>query len=57
MRVSEQPAGALAPTEHDAVDWRAVDFGDDAYAAPDEVAALVEDVADGTQDDAPDLEA
>ena len=41
------------PSEDDAPDWRAAEFGDDDYLDDDTVAEMVVEVADGTQRDAP----
>lgn len=38
--------------DHDTHDWKASDFGETDYVTEDEVANMVEDVADGSQDEA-----
>jgi hypothetical protein len=38
--------------DHDTHDWKASDFGEADYMTEDEVANMVEDVADGSQDEA-----
>ncbi len=42
--------------DFDTQDWSASDFGEADLVTDDEVANMVEDVADGTQDEAPDAD-
>lgn len=42
--------------DYDTQDWNASDFGEADYVTEDEVANMVEDVADGRQDEAPDAD-
>ena len=42
--------------EYDTRDWQAADFAEADYVTDDEVATMIEDVADGSQDEASDAD-
>jgi hypothetical protein len=51
------PMDALQDSmDFDTQDWKESDFGEADYVTDDEVVKMVEDVADGRQDEAPDAD-